>query len=336
MKERFNLLGISVSELPAERIERSTAEVHGLLQSFSEIVATVGVQYDIELDLLIVESLEPHVDRIMTDHGRLEMVGPYRSGRQTVAAQAITLRDPRHSHVRATIVMNRLFWLADIGDSVLTRVHLLTHELGHVLQQARGISDWRRARQPITTHAENIRRAALILWEEYDADRFSYCFCRAVCRTADAGPLSFVNAFGRGMLNSGTELLDRLCVFVGNDVQGYRRTGKGLETLYPKGISILGELLLVLSHAAAAYSVEESLEDLTTALSAQRGFSAYLSEDWDAFLSALGDCDRATEAEGGLSLLIDRVISRTGLEIQDLPDGGMYIHVTAPTICTES
>src|ERR1700752_1740629 len=150
MTERFTLVSATASELPIDRREPAVREVASLVQLVAHVVDRIEPQHEIELDVVLVKALDAHVDRIMKEHGRCDAVGSYRSNPNTVVAQDITLRDPRQSHVRATIVMDHRYWLADVGDIRLIRAHLLVHELGHILQQACETSiGWRRHQEPL-------------------------------------------------------------------------------------------------------------------------------------------------------------------------------------------
>lgn len=334
MTRRLSLLGVDASALPPDRLEPAVREVEGLIRLFADVVDAIEPPHEIALDVVLAETLDTQVDRVIKEHGRFEAVGPYRGARNAVAAHAITLRDPRHAAVRATIIIDHSYWLADVGDIPLIRAYLLIHELGHVLQQARETSaDWRRHQEPLRTHEEAIRRAAVILWEEFDADMFSLSVCQRICRRADGAPLTFASTFGHGFLESAKNLLDRLCAFAQDDVQTYRRTGNGLEALYPKATSILGELMVVLAHTASAFQADQDIEGLTTALQTFRGFAAYVGDDWEVFLTELRNKDNAVAAEDNLFALIDRVLSRLGLQIEDVSEGEMFVRVVRPALC---
>jgi hypothetical protein len=335
MSGRFEVLEI-VTELPEGRREQAVQEIRGVLGLFEQSAADLNLDQDIQVDILLVENLDPHVDRIMQVHGRFDTVGPYRSIRNTVAAYAITLRDPRHASVRASIVVNQGGWLTDHGHSVLLRVGILVHEIAHLLQQAQGrASDLRRGREPCRSHDDSIRFAAQILWEEFDADIVADRVCRLLCKTADGTPIGYADVNRYGLIESVETLLSALCDFARDQVQHYRIQHSGLEELYPRASSLLGELFLVLAHAAAQFHSLGAADELTTLLKTKRGFEVYVGEDWERFVSELRDSDGALEAVDGIATLLNNAFARVGLQIEDYPDGGMFVHVSAPLFCSD-
>jgi hypothetical protein len=333
MSHRFTLTGVSADDLPPERQEQALSEVRFISQVFEAVWEQVEPLHDVELDVALVENLDERVDRVMTEHGRFETVGPYRSARNAVVAHAITLRDPRQAHVRATIVMNHVYWLLDGAEPSVWRTQMLAHELGHVRQQACGTSaDWRRHHGPPASHDDNLRRAALVLWEEFGADVFSFPICKAMFRDENEKPIPCAPLFGMSFVETACTLLDRLCVFT-RDVVG--ADGVGARALYIKGASLLGESLLTLAHAAAAFHVDDRLAEMTATLNRHRGFRAYLADIWEPFLTQLRKTETAAAAEEPLIELMDRALRRLGLVIAN-PLQGFRVALVPPVLCEKS
>jgi len=221
--------------------------------------------------------------------------------------------------------------------STALRAYLLLHEVGHILQQARGTGvDWKRSVDSATTNEEQVRREVRILWDEYDADLTADGICRGfLLRTDEGKPIGAGEFLLNGFAGCAADLLGRLCNFVEDEVRAYQLHLGPLAPLYPSAFTLLRELFRVLAHTAALCVGMDPQPELTKSLKAIRGFDEFIAEDWRTFLDALA-MDSSQTAEPELSRIWNAAMERLGLEIEDLPEGGQYIHVFDPVFCCDS
>lgn len=332
----FTLRKLYLDELPRENRDLAEREIRGVLEHFERLADKLELEQDVQLDVILTGDMGPHVDRIERSYGKAP-VGLYQPIRNTVVAQGITLTDPAEPPLRASVILNQESWTKDDGESVAIRAYLLLHEIGHVLQQARGTgADWKRAGETAATYEEQVRREARILWDEFDADIVADQICRDFLLRNDEGkPIGAGEFFVNRFAGSAADLLERLCAFVHEDVEAHRLDLGPLDPLYPTAFGLLRELLRVLAHTVALCVGMQSAKDLTTSLEALRGFNEYIAEDWQAFLDALAE-NSGQKAEPELARIWNAIMDRLGLEIEDLPDGRQYVHVFEPVFCCDS
>jgi hypothetical protein len=207
--------------------------------------------------------------------------------------------------------------------------------MGHAIQHGRDVDDVSRRRlaEPPVSHASNIHRTAVCLWDEFDADALTVRVSRLLLKTSNGQAIDIADYLAPGFLNSAVDLLAAFCDFTRNDVQGYRTGCVSLDALYPRAAPLLGELFVALTHAAALYGECDRLDELTDALMSARGFQSYLAEDWELLLDALATARCGSEAATRLVPLLDRVLRRMGLVITDLPNGRLFVRVEQPADC---
>jgi hypothetical protein len=233
--------------------------------------------------------------------------------------------------LRASIIFDQNSWTIDSDDSIVHRAYMVPHEIEHVLQRARDISpslgtyDGR-----AKTEAEEAKRAAKILRQEFEADMIAVRICNGILRNKEGGHVYPGEVMGPWFLDAVRELIGKLSDFARKDVQFYRLTGIGLDGLYKKAAPLIGELLLVLVHAIPLYAQMDKMDLLGSALQDIPGFPASFGEDYDALRDALVmEDDAASETE--IIRIYNTILHRVGLRIEDLPEG-LYVHVHAPLI----
>ena len=330
----FTLGNLHLDDLPPDRRDLAEREVRGMVAPFVRLADKLDLVQDVELEVVLTDDMGLHVDRIQASYGKASS-SPYNPVRNTVAAQGITLTDPKHPPLRVSIVLNQDGWTKDDGYEVILRAYLFLHECGHVLQQARGTgADWKRWDRPVQTHEETVRRAAWILWDEFDADLTADNMCRGFVLKDDQGnPVGPGEHLSDSFAGSVADLLDRLCNFVVDEVQAYRCNRRSLEGLYDDAASLIGELLLVLAHLAALCVGMKKVKELKAVLATLRGFDEYIGDDFQTFLEALAE-DSGRTAEPELARICNTVFERVGLEIEDQPQG-LYVRVFEPVFCCD-
>jgi hypothetical protein len=97
---RFSVLGVSAPDLSVERQSFVLKEVRYILRQFE--IAGLELTRSINVDVILAAEMGIEVDRIRRIHGFTPP--PYNPKRSAVQAHGITLRDPRESDVRATII----------------------------------------------------------------------------------------------------------------------------------------------------------------------------------------------------------------------------------------
>jgi len=330
----FRLGNLNLDDLPHDRRELAESEIRGMVAPFVHLADKLDLVQDVELDVILTDDMGPHVDRIKACYGNTSS-SPYNPVRNTVAARGITLTDARRPPLRASIVLDHYAWTKDAGYEVVLRAYLFLHECGHVLQQARGTgADWQCCASPARTHKETVRRAAWIIWDEFDADLTADSMCRGFFLKDDhRNPVGPGEHLADSFTGSAADLLKRLCIFVIDEIQAYRCHRRSLDGLYDEAASMIGELLLVLAHLAALCVGMKKVEELKGVLPTLRGFREYIGDDFQAFLETLAQ-DSSHAAEPELVRICNAVLERVGLEIEDQPQG-LYVHVFEPVFCSD-
>jgi hypothetical protein len=332
----FRLGNLHLDDLSHDRGDLAEREIRGMVAPFVRLSDKLDLVQDVELDVILTDDMGPHVNRIKAGYGNTSS-SPYNPVRNTVAARGITLTDPRRPPLRASIVLDQDAWTKDGGYEVVLRAYLFLHECGHVLQQARGTgaADWQHWASPARTHEETVRRAAWIIWDEFDADLTADSMCRSfVLKDHQGNPVGPGEHLADSFARSARDLLKRLCTFVINEVQAYRCHRRSLKGLYENAASMIGELLLVLAHLSALCIGMKKVEELKNELATLRGFCEYIADDFQSFLEALAE-NSSHAAEPELVRICNAVFDRVGLEIEDQPQG-LYIHVFEPVFCYDS
>ncbi|MDO9530176.1 MAG: hypothetical protein Q7J27_13605 [Syntrophales bacterium] len=273
------------------------------------------------------------VDHVCESYGK-EITAPYKSMRNTVTVQGVVLYHPKCPPLRASIVLDQNSWTRDDGESVLIRTYLITHEIEHVLQNARETDPIQRYNWDPSnvTHAERVQRLAAALRDEFIVDINALSQCKKILRSGKDKTILPSQIMGPRFVGSAHQLLKKLCDFAKRDLQTYRETSVGLDELYPRVAPLIGELFSVLTHSAAIYTHDNRMNIFRSGMEEAPEFTGYLAEDLEDFLLALVNNDSVT-AELEIVRILEVVLGYTGLRIEDLPDGNLYIHVHAPVIC---
>lgn len=330
---RIRLTSIDVEGADRELAERAQAEVRTVLGPI--LAVDLDLIQDVELSIVLAERMGDTVDRVMATYGKAA-AAPYQQDRAAVRAAGIVITGPRRPPVIATIVYDIDPWTRDTPEDTAIRVYMLGHELGHVLQQGRGTGlTWERTPDEVRTHALEVRRAAQVMRDEFDADITADSVCKLCLRGDDGQPVPPAALFGHRYIEAAQELLAACCKFASGELQKYRVFAVGLEDLYPKAGPLVGELMLVLTHAAALYAGAGDVGPLREALDDCPGFAEYFADDWKAFLRAIAQED-PEEGEAELVRIAEAVLERLGLVVEDTEGGGLYVHVQEPVLCEDA
>ena len=327
--KRLTLLTTLVEGFDGPRHDQITAELRKVISPLES--ADLGLVHDVMLHIVLSDRMEHHVDRIREDHGSAGSTS-YRRARRTVSASGITLVSPNRPPVVASIVLASEPWATDFPQNVLLRVYLLCHELGHVLQRGRGSGlDYS---MPSLTNAEEMRRAAVVIREEFDADRTADGLCKLLLRDDAGNALDAGSIMGPEFCGAAISILGDFCSFA-RRVRDYRVTGIGLDELYQTVGALVGEALLIVTHAVALYAGAGKLPDFEQVIRTCNGFALYVAPDWDNFLMSLVESDDAV-AELRLVRIIEAILHRLGLRIEDRPGAHPFVHVHEPLICPDA
>jgi hypothetical protein len=270
------------------------------------------------------------VDKVQKDYG-IESKTKYNPGRNVVVAQGITLFHPTYPPLDASVIFDQNLWTVDTNNSIVNRVYMVPHEIAHVLQRAKeinptiGVCDGRGE-----TEAEEMKRFAKIIREEFGADKTAVSICNGILRNNQGENVYPGEVMGPWFLDGVRELIGKLSDFARKDVQIYRLTGIGLNGLYANVGPLIAELLLVLVHAIPLYAQMDSMDLLGSSLQDIPGFAACFGEDYDALRDALVMEDNIA-AEAEIIRIFNAILYRAGLRIEDLPKS-LYVHVHEPLI----
>jgi hypothetical protein len=327
---RFKLEALHSDSLSVDLVDGVENEVRGIFGIF-EVIDVLELKHDVLLEVFITDQMGKCVDKVRKDYGKRSN-SPYNPLRNTVSAQGITLYHPMVPPLRASIVFDQDLWTKDDNQSLITRFSIAFHEIGHVLQQARGTGtawiDWE---YPALTHAEVLKRKAQMLRDEFQADVIAEACCKSMLKNEKGEGICLSDVMGPRYVGSAHQLLKKLYDFAKFDIQEYLVTSKGLNNLTQTSSPLIGELLTVLTHAAAFYESSNQMDVLLAALKDAPGFNQFFSEDWDSFVNALIGKDCAV-AEKTIVQICNDVLFRLGLHIEDCPDGTQYVHVHDPEI----
>lgn len=329
----FKLDALYLSRLPVDRVDVVEKELRVAIGMFEKEGVRLELKHDVYLSVYLSDQMGTCVDHVKKEYGE-NSTTQYNPVRNSVAAQGVTLCHPKCPPLRASIVLDQDSWTRDDGESVFTRTYLIMHEIEHVLQHARETDAARCYKWggSNVTHAESVQRLAAALRDEFAADINALSYCKLMLQSDEGQSILPSEIMGPRFVGSAHQLLKKLCDFAKHDLQIYRETGIGLEELHPKVAPLINELFFVLTHAAAMYACDMQTDLFRSRLEEAPGFTGCPAEDWDDFLSALVDKESVT-AEAEIVRILEAVLSYTGLRIEDLPDGNIYVHVYEPVIC---
>lgn len=328
-EHRLTLATLTLEGFDDSRSAVVEAEIRNVLNLF--VGKDLDLLDDVQMTVIITDRMEHHVDRVRGEHGTEDII-PYQRVRQRVAAHGITLTAPGKGPVRVAVVIDNAAWTNDEAVCKVLRVYMLGHEVGHVLQNADGTgTDWRRWEGQANTHAVELQKFAATLRDEVDAD-WTANRTAELCLRDDAGNVGYPgNFFGEGFIEAAEDLSDELAK-VAFAVQVYRVTYVGLDDIAVKAKRLVGELLLVLSHAAPLFAGANRFTELTERLRKSRTFEAYVGPHWDKLIDGLDDTDHL-RGEATAAEVADAIFGRLGLVYEDLPDGNVFVHVHEPVLC---
>lgn len=286
---------------------------------------------DIQLSIIITDQMAAAVNRATTELGR-EVSAPYQRERNSTRSVGIVVCSPKRQPVVARIIMDIAPWLGQSSDDIVQRAYLLGHEFGHVLQKGRNAeSSWTTLLNPNRSYSDELTRLASLIRDEFDADITACSFCDMCLRDDDGKKVSISPFIGSWHIQIAQDLLRQLCDFASTDVLNYRVSYTGLNDLHPKAGSLISELLTTLAHGVALYAIDEDIESFLSALKKCPGFNEYIEPDWKSFLGSLcGDENNSCEQE--LVRITSSVFHRVGLIVEDMPEGGIFVHVHEPVI----
>ena len=104
---------------------------------------------------------------------------------------------------------------------------------------------------------------------------------------------------------------------------------KGLDRILPEVSVCLSELMAVLACVTGLFQAPGRLEAARRTLQGATGFEAYLAADWDDLVGAFATEEREKAVEV-LARVMENVLARLGLYVEDLDDGQYFVHVGEP------
>lgn len=330
----LKLKGISLKNLPADRVEVVEKEIRDIVSLFEKVSDNFSLQHEVQLKVYLTNKMGELVNEINKDFGR-KIETPYNPIRNTVAAQGITITHPKFPPIKIAVVFDQNAWAKDDSENIATRVYLIAHEMGHVLQKAYKpdtISISREKGAAGLTHVEAVKNLSKGILDEFDADITAGSICNMILRDDKGQSVCIGEVLGPWFLASAHKIFEMLCNFTKHNLQSYRETGVGLDGLHPTAAPIIGELLLILTHLIALYKQAKKLDILKENLQILPAFGGFIERDWRAFIEALDGHDRSV-SEAEIFRICESVLWNIGLRIEDFQDGEMYIHVHEPFFC---
>ncbi len=326
----FVFQGLLAQELPTDRRTVAESEVTSITGVLERIASELGLERNVELDIVLASDIAPHVNAARQRFGKLDAL-PYNPKGVSGQAEGIAVFGGGPGPVRGSIILQHDRWLTDDQQAVTLRWFFLFHELMHVIQRAQGDgANHEEFDETTCTYSENVTYQAHVAYDEYDADRRADKLCRQFLPAAgiNIGASEFLLD---GYTGSVTTLLETMGEFVRSEVLPYRANGGNFESLAFRAHRLLRELFRVLAHATALADAVDSIEGLTNAMAPLEGFSTYLEPDWTTFVGAMHSASGA-DAETDLSTVWSDVMERLGFIIENTEDGQLYIHVVEPLI----
>ncbi len=324
----LTLSSIAVEGLDPDMTRRAEEEIRTLLGPLERV--DLDLAHDLELSVLVTADMAAQVDRIRQEHGTF--THPYRRERESGVAAGITLTASDGPPLRVTLVLDSGYWSRSDPLDIVQRVYMLGYVFGHALLQARETaSDSTYTSDVPTVGADELRDVAVDLLDAFDADCTALFLCQSL-RLDDGSSVQCSQWLGDDLIANASALADSLCVFAAIDIHFYRVTAVGLEELYPRAALLLGQTLQMLVHAFALYTADGRYDVAIDALKQSSGFQAYLQPDIDEFVAALKEGEQHLREER-LAIVVERILGRLGLRLEDMPDGGIYVHVSDPVLC---
>jgi hypothetical protein len=329
---RIVVTGVRIDGLDAQCAEQFKQFTSFVVKTTAEWVQEFELPSDVHLRVIASQDFNAAVDSVSRELGNVAST-PYEAVKHTVQAGGITIwsRDGRVP-AEFAIILNPGTCGGHRGSDLVTRCYLLTHEFGHVIIEASRLHE----EPPVlsATAQSQLEHCSRRMLDEIRADRYASLACRCLLRTDGGEPPSLCELLGAPLVETTAALLERLCRFSLEQVQVYRVFHTGFDELWPLGGSLVGEMAVVVAHLVAHYEADDRIPELTENVKSLRGFDAYLAEDWDELLKCLTAEGRELGTERLPQILLN-ILSRIGIEPEDLPDGRLYVHVHEPNFCLE-
>lgn len=325
---RISVSSVVVEGLDADLCRTAESELRSLLAPFEQVpLDLVG---GVALSVLVTDKMEEHVDRIGRSHG--SQAAPYQRQREGGVAGGLVLTAPGGPPWVTTIVLHSSLWSHSDGLGIVNRVYMLAFMFAQVLDhgQSRNTEEDQQGDEH-RSHAEAAHLAARFFIDAFDAHCTAVDLCRFWLSSADGTPLQLSEMCGASPIASVFELGEKLSVFATIDVQFYRLTAVGLEDLYTRVGPLLGQTMLMLMHALALHAADDRVDLLMETLSQSAALKAYVLPDFDALRAAIRAADEA-ERVAGMVAVLERILQRLGLRIEDVSEGGVHVHVAEPVL----
>lgn len=328
----LNIVAVEVDGVPQDRADTIKAETTVLLSLFAS--SSEAAADAVRLTVVITDDMEAAVDRVRASYG-IPSPRPYTRARVGGDSHGIAVRDPTSPQCESTLVLHNEFWTTDEPHKVVWRVHLLGYLLGHEIRWTTLANDEADRFDPdMASYPTALKHTASVLYDHFAALITATTLLDACLRDQNGEPVSAVDVIGPGMLASLQSSLEQLGVFAAIDVQLiYRAHSIGLEDLPWTAVSLVGTMLYAALGAASQYSAAGRIDEFNGFLDRMNGYSEYLEPAWGHVRQSVTDECRETGIEKLVSALED-IIERIGLRIEPQEQGGLYVHVHDPVLCT--
>lgn len=326
---QFSLVHVTVDGLEAN--SRAVAEQE--IRSQCEVIRrfAVPLQQNVEISVHLTDDLAAAVDRFRA--GQDDNHAPYDRSRLQGTSLGIVLPSPSEASTAAhTLIVDASLWVEQSPAHVVLRTYGLARLLGTLVNH-HDLSQQELLPPSFSGHhAEELWHAALTLRSTLDDALLALDICGACLRNQNGNAILVADYLGDALISGSSEMLDMLCVFATFDIGLYRGFSIGdVDELYKTGPQLAFALTQSLVESIAVFGVASRFSELYDMLLRCNGFQEFVAPVWTDLNGCVVEQDEAMLA--GFGRVLNELLSRLGLRIEDLEGGGVWLHVHEPVIC---
>lgn len=328
-KREYN---IEVPGVPAELQSQAKKDIGKLLDGIALAADKQGMQFLLER-VCVTDCFEDYVNMLLNERSGLKGYVAARRNAHTIGKTLWTRSDQGDFGFAVIIDANQ------IGPWGLNNPLCLTtvlHELIHVLLEVRHLE--RLGEEEYTANACTRERWldswACLLLDEFDVDRLVDALVGTFAKKDDGQPWSLREldeAQGIDWVQGLLDGLNRLPLFVEEEVRKYRLRQVGIDHLATMVIPVIEDLLRLLSHTASRCMGTELWPNIVEQINETDACQRFFREHIDTILVQLKDSQLPLEESVQIvAQAVEGIFRNCGLSFETVPEG-VYISVDTPS-----
>lgn len=313
--------------------DNASATAEAEVKNLFQLACLAGVACQpVDISVQLTDALTEAIDQFNVQHGIA--APPFDRTRPQGISFAKVLAVPSQSSTSSyVIVLDSALWSQSSAENVVYRAHGLARLLSHIVVKHQAGRATPIPKTALGPYAFSLWQRVSVLCDAWDEQVTAVGICNACLRDQEGNAVPLTEFVGGQSMQMVSEFLDQLCIFASFDVQFYRVTAIGLDDLPPTALSLSMGLLASVLEAASLFAACSKFEQFCSAVSCMNGFDEFLEPIWATIINGCISED-SHALRHALTEAVVVLFDRLGLQIEDMDDGDLYVHVHEPAMCS--